>query len=57
MPLTKEFRIFFLHGKPLLTVEYWEEGEYRDELRLLRSFDSRHSDKTGIVEAHFVYHL
>jgi hypothetical protein len=31
MPLTKEFRIFFLDGKPLLTVEYWEEGEYRDE--------------------------
>jgi hypothetical protein len=32
MPLTKEFRIFFLDGQPLLTVEYWEEGDYRDEL-------------------------
>jgi len=32
MPLTKEFRIFFLDGQPLLTVEYWEEGEYRGEL-------------------------
>jgi hypothetical protein len=32
MPLTKEFRIFFLDGQPLLTVEYWEEGEYHGEL-------------------------
>jgi ATP-grasp domain, R2K clade family 3 len=31
MPLTKEFRIFFLDGRPLLSVEYWEEGEYRGE--------------------------
>ena len=31
MPLTKEFRIFFLDGRPLLTVEYWGEGEYHDE--------------------------
>jgi hypothetical protein len=28
MPLTNEFRIFFLDGKPLVTAEYWEEGEY-----------------------------
>ena len=32
MPLTREFRIFFLDGRPLVTVEYWEEGEYRGEL-------------------------
>jgi hypothetical protein len=32
MPLTKEFRIFFLDGRKLLTVAYWEEGEYRNEL-------------------------
>jgi hypothetical protein len=32
MPLTKEFRIFFLDGRPLLTVAYWEEGEYENEL-------------------------
>ena len=32
MPLTKEFRVFFLDGRPLLTAAYWEEGEYRDEL-------------------------
>src|SRR5262245_4493751 len=31
MPLTKEFRIFFLDGLPLLSVEYWEEGEYHGE--------------------------
>jgi len=31
MPLTKEFRVFFLDGQPLLSVEYWEEGEYSDE--------------------------
>lgn len=31
MPLTKEFRVFVLDGKPLLTVEYWDEGEYRGE--------------------------
>jgi hypothetical protein len=28
MPLTKEFRIFFLHGRPIYTVQYWEEGKY-----------------------------
>ncbi len=28
MPLTKEFRIFFLDGAPLLIEHYWEEGEY-----------------------------
>lgn len=28
MPLTKEWRIFFLDGAPILTAEYWEEGEY-----------------------------
>ncbi len=28
MPLTKEFRLFFLDGKLILSSEYWEEGEY-----------------------------
>ena len=32
MPLTREFRIFFLDGRPLVTAEYWEEGEYGGEL-------------------------
>lgn len=30
MPLTKEWRIFFLDGAPILTVEYWETGDYGD---------------------------
>jgi hypothetical protein len=28
MPLTKEWRIFFLDGAPILTAEYWETGTY-----------------------------
>lgn len=28
MPLTKEFRLFFLEGELIFTSEYWEEGEY-----------------------------
>jgi hypothetical protein len=32
MPLTKEFRRFFLDGTPLFTAQYWEEGEYGDAL-------------------------
>jgi hypothetical protein len=28
MPLTKEFRIFFLDGQPLAVSEYWDQGEY-----------------------------
>lgn len=27
MPLTREYRIFWLDGEPLLTVPYWEEGD------------------------------
>ncbi|HLX40310.1 MAG TPA: ATP-grasp domain-containing protein [Ktedonobacteraceae bacterium] len=30
MPLTREFRLFFLDGKPVLFSEYWEEGIYGD---------------------------
>ena len=30
MPLTQEFRLFWLDGEPLLLAEYWEEGEYPD---------------------------
>lgn len=29
MPLTKEFRIFFLDGEPIYSVKYWEEGDYK----------------------------
>jgi hypothetical protein len=28
MPLTREYRVFFLDGEPVLSSEYWEEGEY-----------------------------
>lgn len=31
MPLTREFRVFVLNGKPVNTYPYWEEGEYGDE--------------------------
>jgi hypothetical protein len=30
MPLTKEFRLFFLNGEPIYATEYWEEGDYTD---------------------------
>jgi hypothetical protein len=28
MPLTKEFRLFFLDGQPLFWTPYWDEGDY-----------------------------
>jgi hypothetical protein len=28
MPLTKEFRLFFLDGQPVFWTPYWEEGDY-----------------------------
>jgi hypothetical protein len=28
MPLTKEFRLFFLDGRPVFWNEYWDEGDY-----------------------------
>jgi len=33
MPLTKEFRVFFLNGEPLQVFDYWDEGDY-GELKL-----------------------
>ena len=30
MPLTKEFRLFFLNGTLVYAAEYWEEGDYRE---------------------------
>jgi hypothetical protein len=38
MPLTKEFRVFVLDGSPLLTTEYWEEGDYAGVSPALDSF-------------------
>jgi hypothetical protein len=31
MPLTREYRLFFLDGRPLLCTQYWEEGDYGGE--------------------------
>jgi hypothetical protein len=28
MPLTREFRLFFFDGRPILSAEYWDEGDY-----------------------------
>lgn len=28
MPLTEEFRLFFLDGQPIFWTTYWEEGGY-----------------------------
>ena len=30
MPLTCEFRLFFLYNKPFMTLKYWEDGEYEE---------------------------
>lgn len=30
MPLTLEYRIFFLDGSPVFSTEYWDEGKYED---------------------------
>jgi hypothetical protein len=38
MPLTKEFRIFYLDGEPVLVSEYWEEGEYEGMQPALEPF-------------------
>ena len=38
MPLAREFRVFVLHGAPLLVTRYWEEGEYGDDLPDLTPF-------------------
>ncbi|MGM1050187.1 MAG: ATP-grasp domain-containing protein [Bacillota bacterium] len=37
-PLSKEFRIFFLDGKPIITLEYWDEGIYGELKPDLSSF-------------------
>jgi hypothetical protein len=39
MPLTKEFRIFYLDKKPVYWVEYWEEGNYEGAAPPLEAFD------------------
>lgn len=38
MPLTKEFRTFFLYGKPLSIFPYWDEGDYGEAVPDLTPF-------------------
>jgi ATP-grasp domain, R2K clade family 3 len=38
MPLTREYRLFYLDGRPLLRAEYWEEGDYSDDLPPVEHF-------------------
>jgi hypothetical protein len=39
MPLTREFRLFILDGEPILTAEYWEEGDYSSDVPPIEQFD------------------
>ena len=32
MPLTREFRLFFLDGEPIQVSRYWDQGEYQGEM-------------------------
>ena len=38
MPLTKEFRVFFLDAAPVFVTPYWDEGDYAAETPPLESF-------------------
>lgn len=38
MPLSKEYRLFFLDGKPIYWFNYWEEGDYVQETPPLDDF-------------------
>jgi len=38
MPLTKEFRLFFLYGKLIQVFNYWDEGDYGDTTPDLSAF-------------------
>jgi len=40
MPLTKEFRFFYLDNKPVYSVEYWEEGDYEGISAPVELFDT-----------------
>lgn len=39
MPLTKEYRVFVLDGRPLFVTRYWTEGDYQDEALPLDDFE------------------
>lgn len=38
MPLTKEYRLFFLDGQVIFSTEYWEEGDYSNDVPPVDSF-------------------
>ena len=38
MPLTKEFRIFFINKKILKVYNYWDEGDYGETITELEIF-------------------
>jgi hypothetical protein len=40
MPLTKEFRLFFLNGQVIQTFNYWDEGDYGDTKPDLKEFEA-----------------
>ena len=39
MPLTKEFRLFFLYGQVIQIFNYWDEGDYGDTKPVLTGFE------------------
>lgn len=39
MPLTKEFRLFFLDGESVFATRYWDEGEYGDAMPPVEQFE------------------
>lgn len=39
MPLTKEFRVFVLHKKPICFFKYWDEGDYTQEIVPIEAYD------------------
>lgn len=41
MPLTEEYRLFFLDNRLVAVFPYWEEGEYTDELPDFSTFTER----------------
>lgn len=49
MPLSREFRQFFLDGKPLLRFKYWDEGRYGDAQPPVDQF----SDVAARVQSRF----
>ena len=49
MPLTQEYRLFFLNKKLLYQTYYWEEGTYEDEMPPVQMF----MDAAERIESNF----